>query len=76
MELAKVEALLERYFDAETSLTEEQQLRLYFSEGNIPPHLQAYKALFDELDMPKAETKIGARAKKSRTPCLGAGASP
>lgn len=56
MELAKVEALLERYFDAETSLTEEQQLRRYFSEENIPPHLQAYKTLFDELDMAKAET--------------------
>ena len=46
MELIKVEILLEKYFQAETSITEEKELRSYFSTQNVAPHLEQYKAIF------------------------------
>lgn len=38
--------LLDRYFAGETSLHEEQQLRMYFQSGNIDPAHQAFAPLF------------------------------
>ncbi|MDC7993749.1 hypothetical protein [Altibacter sp. HG106] len=55
MELAKVEVLLERYFNAETTLQEEQQLGEYFANEEVPLHLAAYKTLFQEWDLAKTE---------------------
>jgi hypothetical protein len=36
MDSNKIEALLNKYWNCETSLEEEQQLRDYFKQGNIP----------------------------------------
>ncbi len=44
-----IEQLLDKYWEGETSLTEEQQLKTFFSQANIPEHLQAYQALFQYL---------------------------
>lgn len=41
-----IEELLESYFRAETSLQEEQILRAFFQDSQVPQHLKAYKALF------------------------------
>lgn len=41
-----IEQLLERYWQCETSLEEEAQLRAFFSEDNVPEHLLRYKDLF------------------------------
>jgi hypothetical protein len=46
MELKTVEALLEKYFDAATSIAEEQQLKAYFSSQDVAPHLEQYKTMF------------------------------
>jgi len=46
MELIKIEQLLEKYFDGETSIIEENELRAYFSSSDVAQHLEQYKPLF------------------------------
>lgn len=41
-----IEQLIEQYFAGETSVAEERQLRAYFQQTDIPPHLQQYQSLF------------------------------
>jgi hypothetical protein len=55
MEFNKMEALLEKYFEGETSIAEENELKNYFSSLNIAPHLEQYKPLFEYF----AEAKKG-----------------
>lgn len=55
MELANIEKLIEKYENAETSLKEEQVLKDYFQQENIPEHLQEYKALFNYFDTSSTE---------------------
>lgn len=45
MELVEIKALLEKYFDGETTLAEEKLLASYFS-GEVAPELEAYKSYF------------------------------
>lgn len=44
------EELLDKYFDGKTSCEEEKQLRRFFTEGNVPPHLQIYIPMFAYLE--------------------------
>ena len=46
MDYKDIEQLLERYWQCETSLEEESQLRDFFSKGEVPAHLLRYKNLF------------------------------
>ncbi len=46
MESIKIEQLLEKYENAETSLHEEAVLKDYFNNNDVAPHLQQYQALF------------------------------
>lgn len=41
-----IEQLLERYFNAETTLEEESQLRAFFSSDDVPAHMEQWSALF------------------------------
>jgi len=56
MELANIEKLVEKYLNAETSLQEEATLKNYFTEGNVPPHLQEYESMFMFFETAKEET--------------------
>jgi hypothetical protein len=56
MESAKVEQLLERYFEGETSLTEEEQLRTYFTGTEVASHLEAYVGMFTAFAKAQKET--------------------
>lgn len=46
MDCKYIEQLLERYWQCETSVEEESQLRDFFSNGEVPAHLLRYKDLF------------------------------
>lgn len=55
MELDKIEQLLEKYFEATTTVAEEESLRSYFSQENIPTHLAQYTPLFQHFTSAKQE---------------------
>jgi len=46
MESDKIEILLEKYFQGETSIAEENELKNYFSSLNVAQHLEQYKPMF------------------------------
>jgi len=56
MELAKIENLLEKYFEAETSVQEEAVLKEFFSNGEVPEHLSEYKEMFNYFNNSSLET--------------------
>ena len=51
--------LLEKYFRGETSLSEEKELKHYFSTGNVSAGHEIYRALFDAFEEEKQETASG-----------------
>lgn len=51
-----IERLLEKYDNGETSLQEEQQLRTYFSQVEVAPHLESYRVMFQYFTNTKQET--------------------
>ena len=55
MEFNKMEALLEKYFEGETSIAEENELKNYFSSSNVAPHLEQYRPLFEYFAEAKEE---------------------
>ena len=46
MDYKYVEQLIESYFDCQTTLQEEQILRSFFAQEDVPAHLARYAALF------------------------------
>lgn len=58
MDYKYIEQLLERYWNCETSLEEEQILRSFFRQKEIPAHLLRYKQLFVYQEVEK-EMRLG-----------------
>jgi len=56
MESYKIEQLLEKYLEGNTSLQEEKELKTYFSSQNVPSHLIQYQSLFGYYTISKEET--------------------
>ena len=55
MELAKIESLLDAYFEGETSIEQENSLREYFAGNDVAPQLAAYQSLFVGLKAAQEE---------------------
>jgi hypothetical protein len=55
MELDKIEKLIEKYFDGETSIAEEKVLKDYFTSTDVAQHLEQYKSVFGYFSQAKQE---------------------
>ncbi|HPF10530.1 MAG TPA: hypothetical protein PKW08_01395 [Flavobacteriaceae bacterium] len=58
MELAKIETLLEAYFEGNTTLQEETQLQAFFASADVPTHLEPYAPLFVGLKISRDEQLV------------------
>ena len=56
MEYKDIEALLEKYFEGETKLEEEAELRAFFREADVPQHLEKYRSMFNMFSEEQAVT--------------------
>ncbi len=55
MESKSIEILINKYLEGTSSITEEKQLKAYFSSNEVAPHLVQYKPLFSYLENQKAQ---------------------
>ncbi len=55
MESHNIEKLLEKYFEANTTVAEEETLRHYFSNESVAAHLEQYAPMFQYLSNAKEE---------------------
>ena len=46
MSFQTIEKILQKYFEGDTSLQEEEQLKSFFQQDDVPPHLMSLKELF------------------------------
>ena len=53
MELDKIETLIEKYFQGETSIVEENELKNYFSSSDVAQHLEHYQPIFGYFSQAK-----------------------
>jgi len=78
MALDKIEQLLEKYFDGETSIAEENELKNYFSSSGVAQHLEQYQPLFGYFSTAKEqqfEQHIPLTAKKRKVAWISVAAS-
>lgn len=78
MEFNNIDILLEKYFQGETSIAEEKELRSYFSSQDVPPHLEQYKAVFGYFTQARKQEfaqQIPQTAKKRNVKWLSVAAS-
>lgn len=55
MVLNSIEKLLEKYDNGETTLKEEQRIKEYFAQDNVPEHLESYRIMFQYFSSTKQE---------------------
>lgn len=55
MALDRIEQLVEKYFEAQTSIAEENELKVYFSSSNVAQHLQQYQDVFGYFKIEKKQ---------------------
>ena len=55
MELGNIEKILEKYFEATSTVDEERKLREYFAQDSVAPHLEQYRPMFNYFSIAKEE---------------------
>jgi hypothetical protein len=78
MELNRIETILEKYFRGETNVSEEKELKNYFSSSDVAQHLEQYLPLFGYFSNAKAlefKQTIPLQAKKRNVAWLSIAAS-
>lgn len=60
MDYKYISQLLERYWNAETTLEEEEILKAFFRQDNVPADLLRYKALFSYQAQEVEDDRLGA----------------
>ena len=78
MEFNKIEDLLEKYFQGETSIAEDKELKNYFSSPNVAQHLEQYKPMFgyfSQVKEQKSTQTIPLKTKKRNVAWLSIAAS-
>ena len=58
MNTERINELLERYYEALTTEAEEEELRRFFSKGEVPAHLMGERELFLQLQAASNETVV------------------
>ncbi|WP_405246237.1 hypothetical protein [Cellulophaga sp. Asnod2-G02] len=77
MELDNIDNILEKYFDAETTIAEEKALKEYFVNGSVKPEHEKYAPMFTHLANAKEEKftkQIPLQQKKSNAKWFSAAA--
>lgn len=59
MDYKYIEQLLERYWQAETSIEEEEILRTFFNQKDVPAELAKYRSVFAYEQQAKKEDTLG-----------------
>ena len=78
MEFNKIEDILEKYFQGETTIAEENQLKEYFSSPDVAQHLEQYKPMFgyfSQVKEQKSTQTIPLKTKKRKVAWLSIAAS-
>ena len=70
MESARIEKLLEKYYEAETTLKEEKELKDYFAKSDVPTHLAEHKDMFNYFNESSLETSNRSIKLSSKTIAL------
>ncbi|KAF2513729.1 hypothetical protein EYY60_05740 [Flavobacterium zhairuonense] len=78
MELDRIENILEKYFQGDTTIAEEKELKEYFSSPNVAQHLEQYKPMFgyfSQVKQQKSTQEIPLQTKKRNVAWLSIAAS-
>ncbi|WP_035649690.1 hypothetical protein [Flavobacterium sp. ASV13] len=78
MELDRIENILEKYFQGETTIAEEKELKDYFSSPNVAQHLEQYQPMFgyfSQVKQQKSTQEIPLQTKKRNVAWLSIAAS-
>ncbi|RZJ52019.1 MAG: hypothetical protein EOO44_13115 [Flavobacterium sp.] len=78
MELNRIENILEKYFQGETTIAEEKELKDYFSSPDVAQHLEQYKPMFgyfSQVKEQKLTQEIPLQTKKRNVAWLSIAAS-
>ncbi|KLT70861.1 MULTISPECIES: hypothetical protein [unclassified Flavobacterium] len=78
MELNRIEYILEKYFQGETTIAEENELKDYFSSPNVAQHLEQYQPMFgyfSQVKEQKSTQEIPLQTKKRNVTWLSIAAS-
>ncbi|MFB3388978.1 hypothetical protein [Flavobacterium sp. LAR06] len=78
MESDKIGNILEKYFQGETTIAEEKELKEYFSSPNVAQHLEQYKPMFgyfSQVKQQKTTQEIPLQTKKRNVAWLSIAAS-